>query len=394
MQHWLSIRDKTKKFLHSDAGWVIGVFCVWRIALTLWAGWVSPSQALPPEVQRNTADTVYRTYRLAQPWVSPLATFLLDPWYRWDAGWHLGTALGDPESVSGFAPPLYPLLIRLAAPLTFGNLLAAGLLVSNTSFLVALILLFNYVRQAMGPEKARLAVLVMVTFPFSLFFSSVYGEALFLGLVLATFAALRAQRWGWVGLWAALAGLTRFVGIVLIVPLGWEAIRLWRSHDPKKWLALGAALAGPLTTLLYSIGLRALQTTLPSARFVQELVWPWESLEFLLHKLLYGPMWAMDWVCLFVLGLGLLSCRAMLKRLPLADGLYVLSSLAVISLLKVNGNLLIFNVTRYVLVLFPLFAIWAEWLAFKRWRLPLVLVSGSVAQLGVVWLYTHWLFVG
>src|SRR3989339_2053777 len=35
--------------------------------------------------------------------------------------------------------PLYPLLIKLVSPITFGNLLIAGLLVSNTAFLIGLI---------------------------------------------------------------------------------------------------------------------------------------------------------------------------------------------------------------------------------------------------------------
>ena len=78
--------------------------------------------------------------------------------------------------------PLYPLIIRLVAPLFSNNQLLTGLLISNVSFLFGLILFYKYLK-LISSDSIRfnpiLSVLFLLAFPTSFYFGAVYTEGLF-----------------------------------------------------------------------------------------------------------------------------------------------------------------------------------------------------------------------
>lgn len=389
------VRARGLAFFRSDAGWLLVVFGLWRGGLALWAGWSSPPVVIPAEELLPRFGYVYGTYREAQPATGPAAAFWLDPWYRWDAGWYLGLSLGyTAEGTQAFAP-LYPLLIGLATPLAGGNALGAGLLISGLSALAALRLLMLHVQPVYGQAAARRAAALLMLFPTGLFLASVYSEALYLACVLGALAAARAGRWGWAAVLVTLTVLTRYAGVMLIVPLGWLALEQWRHRQSGRWQALGAALAAPITLGAYwwLAGVGGAQA-LSDSRFDQALSWPWDSLSLIVEKLIDGPMWIMDWVNLGLLGVVCVTAAAMPGRLPAAHWLYAWASLAVLMCVTINGTLLLFGLTRYVLVVFPLFALWARALEGRRWLKPLVVIGSAAGQMIMVWLYTRWIFVG
>ena len=67
----------------------------------------------------------------------------------------------------------------------FGRYVAAGLLISNISFLIALVLLIRLLAPRLGRRGAAAVALTLASLPLSFFFSAMYTEGLFLMLVLA-----------------------------------------------------------------------------------------------------------------------------------------------------------------------------------------------------------------
>ena len=161
---------------------------------------------------------------------------LFSPLARWDAVWYLqiaqdGYAGGDPLFDAGGEPvveehraaffPLYPLAVRALAGFTDspGVSLIAAYVVSLAAFLVALYLFYRLVDLELGPEIARVAVLLLAMSPSTLFFSAPYSESLFLLVTVGAFYAARTDRWVWAGVLGAAAAATRNTGIVLLLPL-------------------------------------------------------------------------------------------------------------------------------------------------------------------------------
>lgn len=204
---------KTGSGIRRGIGWPVGLWFLNRCLLVLVAG--CSLSFLPV---RNDPGL----------WHAYPGNHLLNGWLRWDSGWYLTIARDGyiaPEAViPGFQRntaffPLYPLLTRGIALVTPDHFIA-GLLVSNLSFLLALLLLFDSVRQTHGERTARKTVALVLFHPCSLFFSAMYTESLFLLLAVMAFRAARDRHWLAAGIVAALASGTRVVGIAVTAGIG------------------------------------------------------------------------------------------------------------------------------------------------------------------------------
>ena len=184
-----------------------------------------------------TEQVVERNPRLTSAAGGPILTSLTS----WDGWWYLGIARNGyhaaplSEQYHDYAFfPLYPALVRvlsLATP-AFDGLVAV--LLSNVLFLVALWLLYRLTAEVLDEERALWSCVILALFPFSWVFSMAYGESLFLALSLGSLLAAERGRAGWAAVLAALAGLTRLPGVLLIVPL---ALILWRRLQDRRALA-------------------------------------------------------------------------------------------------------------------------------------------------------------
>jgi hypothetical protein len=214
------------------------------------------------------ADALWRV--APQEWANLLA--------RWDTfyyhsiavtGYAWGPNVFRHDNVVFF--PLYPLLMRWGGALTGGHPLAAGLVISLVAFTGAIAVLYELAVLEVGPELARRAVLLLVTFPYALFFSTVYTESLFLLLSLGAFYAMRRGRLTLTALCGLAVGLTRPNGFWMWLPL---AILAWTGNPPargeptlssRRVLALAAACAPLIGVALYSLYLHV--------RFDDALAW-------------------------------------------------------------------------------------------------------------------------
>ena len=154
------------------------------------------------------------------------ASWLLERFVWWDAFHYLRIV------ERGYLPPElpccdqaffpgYPFVTWLVRPLTGGDAVLAGLLVTQLSASVAVVLLWRLaVRSAGGDERVgRNAVLLLTVTPFGIFLSSVYSEALFLALSLGAWLAGTNRRWWLAGSLAALAAGVRVNGLFLAAAL-------------------------------------------------------------------------------------------------------------------------------------------------------------------------------
>jgi len=171
---------------------------------------------------------------------------VLEIWARWDSEWFLLIAaegyrvedlinatgtIWEHWAVAGFLP-LYPVLIRILAPLM--GAVAAGVLISNICLFLSLVLLERLMRLEIGDHSGEIAGLVacaaLLVFPSSLFLSAVYSESLFLMLSLGVFLNARSGKFAAAGVIGGLATLTRPFGALLVIPIVVEWWVAWRNR--------------------------------------------------------------------------------------------------------------------------------------------------------------------
>lgn len=119
--------------------------------------------------------------------------------------------------------PAYPLALRPLA-LLVGSYFAAGFIVSILCFGIAAVLLYKLLLLDMDSAAALRALRYLYLIPGAFFFAAPMSESMFLALCLGCIYLVRRRRWLWGGLLGALAGFTRSLGVVLIVPVLFELV--------------------------------------------------------------------------------------------------------------------------------------------------------------------------
>jgi hypothetical protein len=331
--------------------------------------------------------------------------------------------------------PLYPLGLRAIAWLGVPPVLA-GVLLSVAALALALygihrLTTLELTRSALAGDRvadaARLAVLLTAFAPMAFFFSAVYSESLYLALSVGLFWSARQGRWMWVGVLGALAGATRSTGLVLILPAlviylygpredrppdrstdGWHerrsrlraplwAIPRYRLRRDALWLGLlpaGVILYGAYLALAGGSALAPLHAQeVWSRHFAGPYVGAWDGLKAAFEgarqllsfqrRHVYFPTGAdspfvgagHNLMLFAFLAAAAPAVVGVVRRLPLAYGLYVIAALALPLSYPVSSQPLM-SLPRFLLVLFPL-GIWlAAWLA-ERPRLQRPALAGS-----------------
>ena len=328
-------------------------------------------------------------------------------WERWDALWLLRIASNGYAPGDGSAAffPLYPLLVRGLSTLLGGHPLAAALIVSNVAFLAALIAFYALSRREFDRETARRAVLYLAVFPTSLFLIAPYTESLFLLLSITSLHSARRGRWLVAGATGALAGATRSVGLLLVLPLAIEAVTQARRISrrgvrlKRLTLALGCSALAACGTLAYLAYWRAvsgdwLTPFKEQDQWLRELSGPWASIAgatttaFRYIGAYPGGYHQLDWIVAVV---AVIAAAWVLWRAPLPFGVYTWASLLIpLSFIFTSRPLM--SLPRLVLPVFPIF--WAIARFSQRWRIHEALIACSAALLAVMTLlFVNWYWV-
>lgn len=326
-------------------------------------------------------------------------SWLLEGWYRFDGGWyrqiieHGYYSMGpDLQSPIAFFPA-YPLVVRAVAVVLRDPILA-GIVVTFASGLTTTVLLYRWGVDKFGTGTARLAVLVLVLYPYAYYlFGAVYADALFLAATLGAFVLLEKGHPILAGVAGAVATAARPVGIAVLV--GLVAVTICKRGGLRRWRELRPADAGVLlslagigawcTYLWISYGDPLLfnkvqsaagwdQGTGPATWFKRAFVGRLPKLPFWISDVFAGSTthhptpWAET---VYTLGLvlqgalilgALLLVPLVIRRLGWGYGIYVLAVVAI----PLLGSKDFQGVGRYVLAAFPCFVVGAELLGKHR----------------------------
>jgi hypothetical protein len=383
-----------------------------------------------------------------------LGDLLAAPSARWDSAWYMVIAhFGYRPDLGAFtAPrsaffPLYPLGIRTIALLGV-PLLLAGVIFSLAALAPALYGIHRLTTLELGrvapdrlgrgraAEAARLAVLLTAFAPMAFYFSAVYAESLYLALSVGVFWCARQGRWALVGGLGALAGATRNTGLMLALPalilylygpredrrpdfarasrgrLGRLRPR-YRVRRDLLWLGLlpaGVVLYGACLALYGGDALAPLHAQdMWGRHFAGPFVGVWDGLRaafegarqllsFQRHHLYFpqapgSPFVSAghNLVLLAFLLAALPAIAGVMRRLPVAYGVYVIAALALPLSYPVSAQPLM-SLPRFLVVLFPLNIWFAGWLAAhpRASRPALALSALAMVCFGAQFATWHW----
>lgn len=208
----------------------------------------------------------------------------LSSWANWDGGHFIGIAKNGYVKDSQYAFfPLYPILIKLVSFLTLGNLLIAGLIVSNIFAFWSLLVFYKLSRFDLNVKESQKAVLYFLFFPTAFFLGAVYSESLFLFLSLCAFYFARRGNYLSSSIFASFASATNPLGIILVPALIFEYLAKQKFSFANIRYEIFYFLVAPLGLLSYMTFL-FLERGDPfifltaQANWQRELTFPWTTL--------------------------------------------------------------------------------------------------------------------
>ena len=312
-------------------------------------------------------------------------------WERWDACWYMKIATYGYEpgerAVAFF--PFFPALVRSVGTITTLPYPVAGLIVSALGYVAAMTGLLRLVSATHGLRIARWSMRYLSLFPAAFFLFAPFTEATFLATAVWCLVFARERRWGLALILGAVAGLTRAQGVLLAIPLAWEAfLGVREARGPGRlrtsgaWLRVALSIAATLAPVaaFIAFGLVARTMTGETPYDAQSL---WGGTEF-------HPPWevvaaAATWAFEHGDGIEALNLAALLgsaglllagvRRMPVTYSLYAWPPLLLIAT-RIQPTPLT-STMRYVLVLFPVFIV-AVLLTERPWLRQAWLIMSTI----------------
>lgn len=253
--------------------------------------------------------------------------------------------------------PFYPLLIKLLSTLT-GNLIISALLISNTAFLIGLMIFFKLLSRVFDEKVALWSIIFALVFPTSFYFGAIYTEGIFFLMIITSFYLLEKNRILAASLIGSLASATRLVGIfmgpslftkrakmnlmpLLIVPLGFLAYVIY----------LKLAFNNPLY-FLSAQTIFGQERSTTSIILLPQVLWRYFKILMTTHGLIFVNAVFELSSTIFVLFALYLALKKKFKAQWL-----VFSLLAVLTP-TLTGTLT--SMPRYILVAFPIYVVLAQ----------------------------------
>jgi Gpi18-like mannosyltransferase len=330
---------------------------------------------------------------LAQP--SPFAASFL----KWDAHWYTYIAAQGYDAKSVVFFPILVLLIRLVAGLGL-DYVAAGLLVCNVFAFLSFVALSAAFRYDFPPPVTERALYVYAVMPTSIFLNSIYTESLFITFALTCVLLARQGKWWQAGACAALAALTRNLGVFLFFGLAYEYWVRHRSNRqiPRSVLALLLAPCVVLGFMAYTAVFFGdpLAFVHSQQAWGRSFGWPWDNfvrnLEYM--KLLFPNTQtgiALD-SFLVLSGFAGLAAATLSPRYGIPVSYLLVGWLwFLVPLFSTSPFLPLYSMSRFLLVVFPLYPVFT--------RMPKVVfgcflaVNALLLSLCTI-LFVNWYWIG
>ena len=394
----LNYDHSLKSWMKQNKDVIITIIQGWffsRLLLTLVAWFTSFYPVSPIFPEKTQQQFEYSSY------------WLIDIWCRWDTGWYLNLFEHGYQPIadlsSGFTNlaffPLYPSLVRLIGSVVPGLLshqsaaLLIGLVISNISFILAMIGLYALCSHHFGSEAAKRSVIFAFCLPGAFFYSAFYTESLF--LCLAVFACLCAEKGKWVGagIFGMLAAFTRSHGFLIVLPLAWTYMSQINWEFRKigwKWTWL---VLIPLAVLIHFGNLYRLTGNFFAFLDAQK-AWSrsvgglpnWQGYA----RPLFGASRWVSWVDLSMVLLTLYFCFELFRKSELKG--YAIYGLTAMLLTASSGNLN--SSLRFVIVIFPMM-MWAgyKFTNLNKYKFTAVCITMAVIQMLMYsgWVKLYWI---
>ena len=137
--------------------------------------------------------------------------------------------------------PLYPYIVKFIHVLVNYNPIAIGIIVNQFFVLLALLVFYQYLKIHVDEKNSRFGVMLLAFSPFSIYFSSLYTEALFLLLSLLAFYFMYTKNIVFSSLFGGLLSATRPVGI-MFAPI--FALNFFNKYKSKFYFYLLLIISG------------------------------------------------------------------------------------------------------------------------------------------------------
>lgn len=307
----------------------------------------------------------------------------------WDAGWYVAIARNGYGAVAHSGTrffPLFPEAIRVGHLVTGAPYSILGVLLANAASLVAAVLLYLLARAELDQTAATRSVWLLCLAPASFVLVMGYAESLLLCFLLGAFLAWRRGAFWWAGLLGGAAGLTRPLGIVLILPGLLFALTGFKQANVKAKLGRAVSVLAPIAgTGIYLawvaaafgdffLPLRAQTAGGAHGGLSNPLVVASDAMTGLFHGHV-GTALHVPWIALSLVLLVLCF-----RRLPLPYGLFA----AGVLLAALSGHNLD-SFERYALSAFPLVLVGGTMLRSERVALTVLVISaGGLVAYGLL----------
>lgn len=315
-------------------------------------------------------------------------------WANFDGEHYLSISIFGYKNLEQAFFPVYPGLISIISksvsfdfPALIFNSIYVGLIISNLAFLISIILLYDLIKLDFSRKIAFWTIVVLLIFPTSFYFASLYNESLFLLLSIGAFYSARKQKWWLAGILGMIASATRVFGILIFFALLIEA---WQQKKSiKEILGIFLIPLGLLGYMFYQwqtignpLAFYNLQTIVGEQHQKNIILFPqiiFRYFKMLLSVDFYNPIYQ-TLILEFVTGIVflLLPIYGYFKKIRLS---YIFYALVGFLLPTIQGSLS--SSPRYILILFPSFIALAILISsFPKWG-KLLYVLFSLIVLGL-----------
>ena len=323
-------------------------------------------------------------------YLEPLVT-IIEGLSHWDGRWFIRVATEGYTEKSAAFFPLYPSLIKLLQNLSIDPQIGA-LLISNIAFFLVLVVFYRLLSRDYDHEIAVRSLWYLGLFPTAFYFSALYTESLYLLFVLLTLYLGRSRRWFLAALCGLLAGLTRNLGLFLVVPLLYE---YWKQENLSLknlsfekirsafWFALiPAGLVGFMYYFWFVLG-NPLAFAAAQKFWKRGLDFPWASIYGAIINITKSNNLMNLVFTLLALGILVLA----VKRIRPSYTLYMFFGFVIpLSSPAVHSPLM--SMPRFILVLFPIYLVLA--LVIRREQIHWTWVTlSSMSMIFLTMMFTN-----
>jgi len=322
---------------------------------------------------------------------------------QWDGQWLLQIAQSGYMNLAHTAFfPLYPGVVRIVDDVTRLGYSASALLISLVCLAVALYVLGLWMYEQFNLHTSLLGLTMLALFPTSFFFRAAYTESMFLALSVTAVYLSSHRHFFAAGTVVALAALTRNTGALLDIVLLWDYVNSrsmgWTFWKASWWRKVDVNVAGlffpAVALLLFFIWLK-FHTGYFLAFLHAEQVWhrtfglPWMTIGSSVFQLFQRQQLSnlpyhlleVGSLCLVLLALGYGLSSARRSSHQMGNYLYLILVLWVCTTAPAkSGNGLhqwdyLLSMSRFVLMMYPVFAYLANAIHRKSTAISLAAVS-------------------